>query len=63
MVELAARNLRTCIRCQGAKEVGLVVCWPCHHAMKRRFNGCYDPKVEQAIIALDALAKECGGPR
>jgi hypothetical protein len=55
-----ARALRTCIRCQGAKDEGLVVCWPCHGYMKATFGGCYDPEIEQRIKVLDALAEQAG---
>jgi hypothetical protein len=26
----------TCVCCGGTKDQGVLLCWPCHHAQKRR---------------------------
>lgn len=42
-----------CCSCQGTKDQGLLVCWPCHTRLKRRFDGGYGAAVTKRIQDLD----------
>jgi hypothetical protein len=37
------RALDWCPRCYNSKDMGLLVCWPCHHRLKRSYDGGHGP--------------------
>lgn len=44
---LRARS--TCIRCGSRKDVGLVLCWNCHRALKAEHDGSYGIAAERIL--------------
>jgi hypothetical protein len=47
------RALAYCLCCKGPKEIGLLICWPCHRSEKRANGGGYSPKTELLIVETD----------
>lgn len=54
------RAHHTCVRCEGPKDRGLLLCWPCHHAEKHHNDGSYSREVEDKIAALEARLSGVG---
>lgn len=48
------RASHTCPRCNGEKKEGLVLCWPCNHLEKARYDGMYCKGTEAKIAAAEA---------
>ena len=47
------RAFRTCICCGKQKDVGLVLCWPCHSKQKSRNYGGYSKNINLALNNLE----------
>jgi hypothetical protein len=46
----------TCVRCEGSKDQGLLLCWQCHRGEKAQNSGCdydYSPAVEAKLAAAE----------
>lgn len=52
------RNWTLCPLCKEPKDIGLVVCWPCHRAEKRRNNGGYSATAEHIIASFEQYLGE-----
>ena len=50
------RRSFTCIRCNGIKDTGLLLCWPCHRAEKRDHDGGYSIEIEVALEVAESRA-------
>ena len=48
------RRLATCPRCADPKAAGMVVCWPCHRALKKRYDGGYGLEMQRHLDGLEA---------
>ncbi len=48
----------TCPRCKGEKGDGLLLCWRCHHAQKRQFDGDYSAKTIRTFEQTELLLRE-----
>lgn len=51
-MQLKVRALTVCINCCKPKDVGLMLCWPCHREQKRKFESGYDPTL---LVAFDLI--------
>lgn len=47
------RRLHTCPLCEGSKDSGLILCWPCHRKQKMQNHGAYSPETEARIARLE----------
>lgn len=54
MSDVHVRQLPICLSCKGAKDQGLVLCWPCHREQKRLNEGGYSPEVQDLIDRFEA---------
>lgn len=54
------RNWTLCPLCRDQKDIGLVVCWPCHRKEKRRNHGAYSDAAETIIESLERFLGEQG---
>ncbi len=48
----------TCPGCNGTKESGLLLCWPCHHGQKRFNDGRYSAQCESRIAARESWLEQ-----
>ncbi len=46
------RGLPFCLGCGKPKGPALVLCWDCHHALKRKYDGSYGPRMEQLLAKV-----------
>lgn len=54
------RAMLECPRCWKPKGAGLLLCWPCHHNLKKRHNGGYGRRVEAQLAELESAAEASG---
>jgi len=47
------RALSICVGCDGSKDVGLLLCWTCHHKQKARHDGSYSKEIEDKLAWLE----------
>lgn len=52
------RALPTCPNCREKKSAGLILCWPCHHSHKARNDGCYSPRLERKLAAMEQALEQ-----
>ncbi len=48
------RAEKVCPNCLQGKDVGLVLCWPCHHSQKDHNDGDYSKRCKAKIAAREA---------
>lgn len=48
------RALKTCLCCGGKKDIGCLVCWDCHNALKMTHEGGYGPTMERVLSVANA---------
>ncbi len=42
-----------CPNCHRPKDVGLILCWPCHQIQKARNDGGYSQRLERQLERLE----------
>jgi hypothetical protein len=47
------RATTICVGCNGHKDVGLVLCWPCHRKQKAANDGGYSKAIEAKLDQLE----------
>lgn len=47
------RGNYTCPHCLGPKDLGLLLCWPCHHRETMDHKGRYSDETELEIVAME----------
>jgi hypothetical protein len=52
------RNGIGCPLCGGDKERGLLICWPCHRALKAEFDGGYGYHAEDLLDKHEAYLQD-----
>lgn len=55
------RAMIVCPQCRGAKDPGLVVCWPCHRQQKRDNDGGYSPYLSVQLEQLEYVLAVTNG--
>ena len=50
-----------CPVCRKHKDMGLVLCWPCHRTAKAAHDGCYGAFIERRIAACERFLERQWG--
>lgn len=51
---------KVCPLCLEPKDVGLIVCWPCHRSQKHHNDGDYSKRAKAVIEARDIALRNGG---
>jgi hypothetical protein len=49
------RGSQVCPVCAGSKDTALVVCWSCHRAQTRQFDGGYSPLTKKILEIVESM--------
>lgn len=49
------RKAARCPLCLETKDIGLVICWPCHHSQKHFNDGDYSKRAKSKIMQAEEM--------